>query len=134
MTKRGLILYLMGILVNFFGFFISHFVSGNLLGAWDVFPLVGGLLLFCVDILAFTCLAFVIIGIVKKIRAFKQKTDSDCSFYVNNRFTFKGIRFRHDVVNLIFANSLVPLEDLQHSHCLTGSYFQLWVMYGASIS
>lgn len=73
MTKRGLILYLMGILVNFFGFFISHFVSGNLLGAWDVFPLVGGLLLFYVDILAFACLAFVLMSIVKKFELSNKK-------------------------------------------------------------
>ena len=68
-----MILYLIGVLVNFFEFFIQHFVSVNFLGIWDVFPLVGGLLLFYVDILAFACLAFVLMGIVKKFELSNKK-------------------------------------------------------------
>lgn len=47
MVKRGAILYLLGILVNIFEFFIPHFISGMLLGNWKAFPINGGLLLLC---------------------------------------------------------------------------------------
>ena len=67
MIRRGAILYLLGILVNIFEFFIPNFLSGTLLGNWDAFPIQGGLLLFCVDILAFAGLAFIFIGILKKM-------------------------------------------------------------------
>lgn len=66
MIKRGVKLYLLGILVNIFEFFLPCFVCGTLLGRWDVFPMAGGLLLFCVDILAFVGMAFVLMGILKK--------------------------------------------------------------------
>lgn len=66
MIKRGVTLFLLGILVNIFEFFLPCFVCGTLLGKWDIFPTSGGLLLFCVDILAFAGLAFVLMGILKK--------------------------------------------------------------------
>ena len=57
MIKRGVKLFFLGILVNIFEFFIPHFVAGALLGKADLFPIAGGLLLFCVDILIFAALA-----------------------------------------------------------------------------
>jgi len=66
MIKRGVKLYLLGVLVNIFEFFLPGFVCGTLLGRWDVFPMAGGLLLFCVDILAFAGMAFILMGILKK--------------------------------------------------------------------
>lgn len=66
MIKRGVKLYLLGVLVNVFEFFLPGFVCGTLLGRWDVFPMAGGLLLFCVDILAFAGMAFILMGILKK--------------------------------------------------------------------
>lgn len=65
MIKRGAKLFLLGILVNIFEFFIPHFVCGFLLGKWDIFPIADGLLLFCVDILAFAGLSFIIMGILR---------------------------------------------------------------------
>lgn len=41
MIKRGVKLYLSGILVNVFEFFIPHFVAGALLGKADAFPIHG---------------------------------------------------------------------------------------------
>ena len=68
MIKRGITLYLLGILVNVFEFFIPHFLSGDLIpGSSKGFPIDGGMLLFCVDILAFAGLAFVLMGILKKL-------------------------------------------------------------------
>ena len=66
MIKRGVKLFLLGILVNVFEFFLPCYVCGTLLGRWDVFPTAGGLLLFCVDILAFAGLAFILMGILRK--------------------------------------------------------------------
>ncbi len=104
MIKRGIKLYLLGILVNIFEFFIPHFLCGNLLGVWDVFPISGGLLLFCVDILAFAGLAFILMGILKK-------------FELSNRWMIvvavvlsllgtllKGTDFGNDILNLVAAN------------------------------
>lgn len=66
MIKRGVKLFLLGILVNVFEFFLPCLVCGTLLGRWDIFPTAGGLLLFCVDILAFAGLAFILMGALKK--------------------------------------------------------------------
>ena len=66
MIKRGATLLLAGIGVNVFEFFIPYYVYGFLFGSWDVFTIAGGLLLFCVDILAFAGLSFILLGISKK--------------------------------------------------------------------
>ena len=69
MVKRGITIYILGILVNVFEFFIPHFLSGDLIpGTSGEFPIAGGLLLFCVDILAFAGLAFILMGILKKLK------------------------------------------------------------------
>ena len=67
LIKRGIKIYLTGLLVNIFEFFLPSYVCGNLLGIWDIFPTLGGLLFFCVDILAFAGMAFILIGILKKL-------------------------------------------------------------------
>ena len=73
MVKRGVKLYLLGILVNVFEWFIPHFLSGTLLGNWDAFTISGGLMLFCVDILAFAGWSFILMGILKKFEVSNKK-------------------------------------------------------------
>lgn len=67
LVKRGIKQMLLGVVVNIGEFILPHFLAGYLLGAWDVFPIAGGLLLFCVDILAFAGMAMIVIGLFKKI-------------------------------------------------------------------
>lgn len=74
MVKRGITLYILGILVNVFEFIIPHFLSEALIpGSSGGFPIAGGLLLFCVDILAFAGLAFILMGILKKLQLSNKK-------------------------------------------------------------
>ena len=104
MVKRGIKLYLLGVLVNVFEFFIPHYLSGNLLGAWDVFPIAGGLLLFCVDILAFAGMAFVLMGILKKLNL-SNKGIIAVAVVLSLIGTFlAGTDFGNNVVNLIAAH------------------------------
>ena len=67
MIKRGATLFLSGIIVNIFEFFVPYYVYGYLFGSWNVFTIAGGLLLFCIDILAFAGLAFILLGIFKRL-------------------------------------------------------------------
>lgn len=67
LIKRGIKIYLTGLLVNVFEFFLPCYVCGTLLSLWDIFPTFGGLLLFCIDILAFAGMAFILMGILKKL-------------------------------------------------------------------
>ncbi|WP_407393901.1 heparan-alpha-glucosaminide N-acetyltransferase domain-containing protein [Methanobrevibacter sp.] len=73
MIKRGITLFLLGILVNVFEFFIPHFLAVALGIDASPFPLEGGLLLFCIDILEFAGLAFVTMGILKKFKVSNKK-------------------------------------------------------------
>ena len=66
MMKRGVKLMLLGLVVNVGEFFLPHFLAGKLLGQWDVFPIAGGLLLFCIDILAFAGMSMICIGLFRK--------------------------------------------------------------------
>ena len=68
MVRRGVKLMLLGIVVNVGEFFLPHFLAGKLLGEWDIFPTAGGLLLFCIDILAFAGMAFILIGELKRTK------------------------------------------------------------------
>ena len=52
--------------LNIFELLSPCYVCGTLLGQWDIFPTAGGLLLFCVDILAFAGLAFILMGMLEK--------------------------------------------------------------------
>ena len=67
LVKRGVRLMLLGLVVNIGEFFVPHFLAGKLLGEWDIFPIAGGLLLFCIDILAFAGMSFIAIGLFKRL-------------------------------------------------------------------
>ena len=67
LIKRGFHMIFLGIIVNIGEFFLPHFLAGKLLGEWDIFPIAGGLLLFCIDILAFAGMAMITIGLFKKL-------------------------------------------------------------------
>lgn len=104
MIKRGVKLFLLGILVNIFEFFLPCYVCGTLLGRWDVFPTAGGLLLFCVDILAFAGLAFILMGILKKLElSNKQLIIIAVIMSLIGSFT-RFVDFGVPVINLFFAN------------------------------
>ena len=103
MIKRGIKLYLTGILVNFFEFFLPHFLCGTLLGKWDIFPISRGLLLFCVDILAFAGLTFILMGILKKFKV-SNKGMIIVAVVLSLIGTFaRGFDFANPALNLIFA-------------------------------
>ena len=104
MIKRGVKLFLLGILVNIFEFFLPCYVCGTLLGRWDVFPTAGGLLLFCVDILAFAGLAFILMGILKKLElSNRQLIILAVIMSLIGSFT-RFVDFGVPVINLFFAN------------------------------
>lgn len=103
MIKRGAKLFLLGILVNIFEFFIPHFVCGFLLGKWDIFPIADGLLLFCVDILAFAGLSFIIMGILKKFELSNKKLIIIAVVMSILGTLVKGIDFGIPVVNLFIS-------------------------------
>lgn len=104
MVKRGAILYLTGILVNVFEFIMPGFILGTLLGRWDVFPISGGLFLFCVDILAFAGLAFILLGILKKFEL-SNKSLIVIAVVMSLIGTFaRGSDFGIPILNLFFAN------------------------------
>jgi surface polysaccharide O-acyltransferase-like enzyme len=67
LMKRGIKLMLLGVVVNIGEFILPHFLAGYLLGEWDIFPIAGGLLLFCVDILAFAGLAMIAFGLAVRL-------------------------------------------------------------------
>ena len=68
LIKRGIKLMLLGVVVNVGEWILPHFLAGKLLGDWDMIPIAGGLLLFCVDILAFAGMAMILIGVLKKLK------------------------------------------------------------------
>ena len=67
LVKRGISMILLGFVVNIGEFFLPHYLAGKLLGEWNIFPTAGGLLLFCVDILAFAGMAMILIGVIRKL-------------------------------------------------------------------
>ena len=104
MVKRGVKLYLLGILVNVFEWIIPHFLSGTLLGNWDAFPIHGGFMLFCVDILAFAGLSFIVMGILKKFEVSNKKLIVIAVVMSIIGFFLRKIDLGSPVLNLIFAN------------------------------
>lgn len=104
MIKRGVKLYLLGILVNVFEFFIPHFVSGALLGKADIFPIFGGLLLFCIDILAFAGMSFILMGILKKFELSNKKLILIAVVMSILGSLLKGTDFGSPYMNLFFAH------------------------------
>ena len=104
MIKRGVKLYLLGILVNVFEWFIPHFLSGALLGNSDAFPIMSGLMLFSVDILAFAGLSFIVMGILKKFEVSNKKlVVLAVVMSIIGFFLFK-IDLGNPILNLIFGN------------------------------
>ena len=65
---RGIKMMLLGVVVNVGEWILPHFLAGKLLGDWDMVPIAGGLLLFCVDILAFAGMAMILTGILRKLK------------------------------------------------------------------
>ncbi len=68
LIKRGIKLIQLGFFVNIGEFFVPYFLAGNLMDDWDRFPIANGLLLFCIDILAFAGMAFILVGVLKKLQ------------------------------------------------------------------
>ncbi len=68
LIKRGIKTFFLGIVVTIGEFFVPHYLSGLLLGEWNIFPIAGGLLLFCIDILAFAGLAMICMGLFTKLK------------------------------------------------------------------
>lgn len=104
MIKRGIKLYLLGIMVNLFEFFIPHYVSKALSVNPNPFDIAGGLMLFCVDILAFAGLAFILMGILKKFEVSNKKLIIIAVVMSILGTLLKGIDFDNNLVNLFFAN------------------------------
>ena len=104
MIKRGITLYILGLLVNIFEFFLPGFLCGTLFGKWNVFPMDGGLLLFCVDILAFAGSAFILLGILKKFNI-SNKWLIVIAVVMSLIGTFsRGTDFGSPILNLLFAD------------------------------
>lgn len=104
MVKREVKLYILGILVNLFEWIIPHFLSGTLLGNWDAFPILGGYLLFCVDIVAFAGLSFITLGILKKFEVSNKKLIVLAIVMSIIGSFLQEIDLGSSILNLIFAN------------------------------
>jgi uncharacterized membrane protein len=104
MIKRGVKLYLLGVLVNVFEFFVPHFLALALGIDASAFPIADGLLLFCVDILAFAGLSFVSMGILKKFEVSNKKLIVIAVLMSVLGAFLKGTDFGVPVINLFFAN------------------------------
>lgn len=104
MIKRGVKLFLLGILVNVFEFFIPCYLSGILLHRWDIFPTAGGLLLFCVDILAFAGLSFILMGILKKFNLSNKAWLIIAAILSILGTLLRFTDFHNDIINLFAGN------------------------------
>lgn len=104
MVKRGVKLFLLGLLVNVFEFILPHFVAQAVLGYGTPFPIAGGLLLFCVDILAFAGLSFILLGILKKYEVSNRKLIVLALAMSIVGTMAKGVDFGSPYINLFFAN------------------------------
>ena len=103
MIKRGVTLLLLGILVNLFEFIIPHFVVNALSINPNPFNIAGGLMLFCVDILAFAGLSFILMGILKKFEISNKKLIIIAVSMSIVGTLLKGIDLGNNFVNLFFA-------------------------------
>lgn len=66
MIKRGIKLLLLGFIVNIGESILPYFLSSHLLNNPAMFEIYNGLMLFYVDVFAFACLTFIVMGILKK--------------------------------------------------------------------
>ena len=103
MIKRGVKLFLLGILVNIFEFFLPCYLCGTLLNKWTLIPTANGLLLFCVDILAFAGMSFVFMGILKKFNLSNKSLIILAVILSILGSTLRFTDFGIDILNLIFA-------------------------------
>lgn len=104
MIKRGITLFLLGVLVNLFEFFIPYFTASALSVNPEPFNIVGGLMLFCVDILAFAGWAFILMGILKKFEVSNKKLIIIAVAMSIIGTLLKDVDFGITYANLFFAN------------------------------
>ena len=90
-------------MVNLFEFIIPHFVVNALSINPNPFNIAGGLMLFCVDILAFAGLSFILMGILKKFEISNKKLIIIAIAMSIVGTLLKGIDFGNNFVNLFFA-------------------------------
>ncbi|WP_298524471.1 non-ribosomal peptide synthetase [uncultured Methanobrevibacter sp.] len=120
--------------MNVFEFFIPHFLAGSLGIDTSPFPLAGGLLLFCVDVLAFAGMAFVLMGILKKFELSNKKLVVVAVVLSIIGTFLRGIDFGVPVLNLFFAHFIgakggfgaFPLFNwfiFPIAGCILGQYF-----------
>jgi hypothetical protein len=83
---RGIKLLQLGFFVNIGEFFVPYFLTGNLMNDWKRFPIANGLLLFCIDILAFAGMAFYAYGHFKEIKSVSKRNCDCCVNFINHRF------------------------------------------------
>lgn len=104
MIKRGIKLFLLGVLVNVFEYFLPYFLAGSLGLDPEPFAIYGGLVIFVVDILAFAGWSFILMGILRKFELSNKKliivAVALSLLGTLLRFTDFGI----PVVNLFFGN------------------------------
>ncbi len=104
MIKRGVNLFLLGLLVNVFEYILPHFVAQSVLGNGTPFPIAGGLLLFCIDILAFAGLSFILMGILKKFEISNKQLIVIAFVMSILGSLLRGIDFGSPYINLFFAH------------------------------
>lgn len=104
MVKRGITLFLLGIFVNLCEFFIPYFAAGELSVNSHPFNIVGGLMLFCDDILAFAGWAFIFMGILKKFDVSNKKLIIIAVVMSIIGILLKDVDFGIPYVNLLLAN------------------------------
>lgn len=103
LIKRGVKQIFLGFAVNVGEFFLPHFLADRLLGNGDMFPIAGGLLLFCVDILAFAGMAMILIGVFKmlKLRGWQMVAIATVLSVAGSFLRFTD--FDNKILNLIFG-------------------------------
>ena len=132
MIKRGITLYLLGMLVNVFEYFVPYFLAGALGLDATPFEIYGGLVLFVVDILAFAGWAFVLMGVLKKFELSNKKLIIVAVALSLLGTLLRGTDFGNNVVNAFFGNffgtafTAFPLFNwfiFPIAGCVWGQYF-----------
>jgi hypothetical protein len=91
-------------------------------------------MLFCVDILAFAGLAFVMMGILKKLDlSNKWMIVIAVAMSLIGTFT-RGLDFGSPILNLFFAHFIGSAGGFTAFPCSTGSFSQLQDWFGDNIS
>lgn len=112
MIKRGIKLFLLGLLVNVFSFIIPHFLLQSLFNSGNLMPIFGGLILFFVDILEFAGLSFVLIGTFKKLNlSNKQLLVAGIIFSILG-FLFRFSDFGSMPLNMLFGYFIGTFYEL----------------------